>query len=209
MKLLGMDHKEQTKSYYTDRHETAKNIEYCLEFCRWYMEEELETHRWVQLSEDEADRVYADYSDVNRQIITKTSYNFKDKNGNRMVEVHVDSDNHGRLEPFIQASNRHLGGNRSVRSTRTKPLMLWGHDECALHQFTFSKRSWHVDGACQLLPKSSGVALMVSGLQCRELGLGFKGLLTDEVLAKINRNRENQHYLSPSSALLIHGNTKK
>ena len=67
MRKLGMDHKEQQKNYYTDKHESEENITYRLEFIEWYLEKELDAYRWVQMSVDDAQEICCQL-EMNKEI---------------------------------------------------------------------------------------------------------------------------------------------
>jgi hypothetical protein len=54
LKQLGFTYAKNEKCYYTDGHEKAENVRYRVKFIKRYLEHELCTFRWVQLTEDEA-----------------------------------------------------------------------------------------------------------------------------------------------------------
>ena len=61
--------------------------------------------------------------------------------------------------------------------------MIIGQDESSFHQYIFAKKSWKgMKGLSQLVPKSVGEVMMISGYQSREFGLGLGELLTDDVI---------------------------
>ena len=93
----------------------------------------------------------------------------------------------------------------SIRREKNKrPLMLVGHEESTYHQLIFSKKHWKGPSSRNfILPKGVGEILMLSGFVCREVGLGFGGLLTPEIITQINDHRRGTIYIYLSDAILI------
>ena len=57
---LGYDFKERKKSYFTVRHKSKENVSYREEFITKYFKAELNTHRWVHLKEEVAQKMEQD-----------------------------------------------------------------------------------------------------------------------------------------------------
>ena len=106
-----------------------------------------------------------------------------------MREYYVDT--HVVLIQYISVANLHYGGDLSLRRDKSKqPLMMIGQDESTFHQHIFSAKTWKgSSGFNQLLLKSVGELLMISGYQGREFGLGLGSLLTKNITSQVNRGR--------------------
>ena len=117
--------------------------------------------------------------------------------GINMYAYHVDVVNGEMLDHYVIEENRCHGGNRSVRSTSSKPKMIHGHDEVAVQQFCFQKKCWYVNGAARLLPKSNGASIMASGFMSRETGLGMSqgDLLTVVYLYAVSKGKYFSSFL--------------
>jgi hypothetical protein len=85
MKLLGFTYSAQRKNYYVDGHEKPAAIEYRHKFCERYLQNELQTHRWMQVEKEKAEYL------LKKGLVAKDSgyYYFTDDN-QAMVEFHVD-----------------------------------------------------------------------------------------------------------------------
>ena len=57
---FGYEFKERKNSYFTDRHESKENVSYREEFIIKYFKVELNTHRWVHLKEEVAQKMEQD-----------------------------------------------------------------------------------------------------------------------------------------------------
>jgi uncharacterized protein (DUF608 family) len=67
-----------------------------------------------------------------------------------------------------------FGGRRSVRYPDGKMLVVWGHDECIVKQYTLSKKSWiGTNGETAIVPIDEGCGIMISAFQCRKFGFGL------------------------------------
>jgi hypothetical protein len=90
---------------------------------------------------------------------------------------------------------------------------LLGQDESIYRQFIFSKNGWvGAKGEKILRPKDEGHGLMLSAFVSRLWS--FFDILSDQVLpdnvyAKVNARRKNQHYVSTNAAQEINGTTMK
>ena len=83
------------------------------------------------------------------------------------MEFHVDDYN------FVNCDVSPYGGNLSVRMPEgRKPIIIFGQDESIFNQFSHRGRQWTgPTGQRSIMPKSSGVGLMISAFQSREVGL--------------------------------------
>ena len=81
-----------------------------------------------------------------------------------MREYHIDT--HKCLFQFVPECDKMFGASLSIRKDQNvRPLILIGQDESTYHQFIFAKKQWKGPlGQHQLLPKSEGEILMVSGM---------------------------------------------
>ena len=118
-------------------------------------------------------------------------------------EYHIDTNDC--LQGKVLDENIIYGANLSIRrDTTKKPLMIIGQDESSFHQYIFAKKSWKgMKGLSQLVPKSVGEVMMISGYQSREFGLGLGQLLTDDVIKEVNRQRLGTKYLSKNDSKLL------
>ena len=124
-------------------------------------------------------------------------------------EYHIDT--HPVLLNYVDIGNRKYGGNLSVRRDKARlPLMIIGQDESTFHQYIFANKSWKSSsGTNQIMPKSIGDILMVSGYQAREFGLGFGDLLSPDMVSEINKRRDGTEYLSTKDANILYNSVKK
>ena len=130
---LGFRYKERRKGYYVDGHERPATIEYRNKFVKRYLQYEQRMFRWIQITKARSDQL------ANEKIIPENSgYAYNDSNGDMMVEHHVDS-----CSLFQDEMNNEtiFGGNLSVRKPQnSKPLIIWGHDECIFKQYLLTKK---------------------------------------------------------------------
>jgi hypothetical protein len=82
--------------------------------------------------------------------------------------------------------NWDFGGNLSVRfPAGCKPLVSFGHDESIYKQFLITKKTWiGPDGERNIVPKDTGLGVMVSTFQSREFGFGV--VVSEEQLKEVN-----------------------
>ena len=57
MRSLGFQYSVKTKTYYVDGHERPDVVKYRIEFIKRYKKFELQSHRWIQLSETDVDLI--------------------------------------------------------------------------------------------------------------------------------------------------------
>jgi len=100
-----------------------------------------------------------------------------------MVEFHVDD-----CHIFEERENNEtkFGGNLSVRrKKKEKPLLMFGHDECIIKQYTMTgKHGKAPNGAVDLIPKDDAQGVMISMFQSRELG--FRVQINELELTLVN-----------------------
>jgi hypothetical protein len=103
-----------------------------------------------------------------------------------------------------------FGGNVSVRfPVGKKVIFSFGHDECIFNKNSFSSKCWvGCNGERPLVPKDDGTGVMISALQSREFGFGFR-TLTHEELKKVNDVRKGEVYEDSDAALEVCGTEKK
>ena len=89
---LGYEYKERKKSYFTDRHESEKNVRFREEFVTKYFEAELNTYRWVHLKEDVAKKMEAENG------LMGIYHGFLNEQNEKMREYHIDI--HKKLNEF-------------------------------------------------------------------------------------------------------------
>ena len=81
------------------------------------------------------------------------------------IEFHVDD--HDCMQKFANEMYGIYGGNLSVRRPAdSKPLFIFGQDESIFNQFSFCSKQWvGPSGQRSILPKSTGMGLMISSFQ--------------------------------------------
>ena len=206
MRVLGYKYCERKKTYYSDNHEKPENILYRYKFIDRYLSRELKTHRWIQMSKVKYDEMISQ-----GYIINGTGFEYKNsKDENKTYyEFHVDD------HPDFSCSSWHnselavFGGNLSVRKpTDTKPLIIFGQDECIFKQYVFKKKAWHgPNGETALVPKDEGQGLMISAFVSRDYGFGFE--LSSYQLSIINNKRRGESYIDKDAAVLKRGKPTK
>ena len=143
-------------------------------------------HRWIQVPATLAIELEA-----KGEVAKGSGYKY-DSNGVSMVEYHVDSfaaDNE-LLKEMVTTS---LGGNLSVQFPQgSKPLIIFGHDECIFKQFLMPGKQWYgPNRETSVVPKDNGMGVMISAFQSREFGFGLD--LTKEDLVKVNQQRVGRY----------------
>ena len=86
MKLLGFKYEPRKKGYYVDGHEKPATIEYCNSFVKRYLTYERQMYRWIQLTAEESKEM-----EIKGLVTPNSGYKYKNKEGDNMVEYHVDS----------------------------------------------------------------------------------------------------------------------
>ena len=141
-----------------------------------------------------------------KEINLECGYIYSDKHGTRKNEYHVDSFAVTR----VMGNELPFGGNLSVRFPVGKKILFsFGHDECIFNKNSFSSKCWvGCNGERPLVPKDDGTGVMVSALQSREFGFGFRPL-TNEELKKVNELRKVGVYEDVNAALKVFSTAKK
>jgi hypothetical protein len=126
--------------------------------------------------------------------------------GEAMVEYHVDTCN-----LFQERMNKETtyGGNRSVRyDEEGRMLIIWGHDEAIIKQFTLTTKGWvGPNGETAIVPKDDGAGIMLSAFQFREFGFGLQ--MSEQDLALVNEYRKDKNYIDQDAAKEKRGDAKK
>jgi hypothetical protein len=200
MRRLGYKYCARKKSFYVDGHERAEQRFHRKEFTEEYLLRlEPYCHRWLQVSKDELD-LWIDDLDINFDPqYCVCGYHYENENGEDYVEFHVDTNDFVHQE----ASRRYVfGGTTSIRvkDEEFRPIIIFGQDESAFHQFLLKSKNWTgPKGECALLPKSEGMAVMVSAIISRDTGFGLQ--LDSTKLAEINYSRQGKKYTDEVAAL--------
>ena len=134
MQPLGCTFDEPKSCYFTDKHEYSKNKVYRVKHCYGYYALEIDTYRWIQIPEDSVNLLRVLYKKAEKYFPFDTVYTYT-TGGIIMYAYHVDVVGDEMIDQYILEENRYHGGNRSVRSKSSKPKMIHGHDEVAVHQF--------------------------------------------------------------------------
>ena len=95
-----------------------------------------------------------------------TGYKYNDPvTDTECIEFHVDD--HDCMQKFANEMYGIYGGNLSVRRPAdSKPLFIFGQDESIFNQFSFCSKQWvGPSGQRSILPKSTGMGLMISSFQ--------------------------------------------
>jgi hypothetical protein len=186
MTSLGFRYEPCQKGYYVDGHERPATIQYRWDFCKRYLAYEQRMQRWIQVPATLAIEL-----ETKGEVAKGSGYKY-DSNGVSMFEYHVDSfaaDNE-LLKEMVTTS---LGGNLSVQFPQgSKPLIIFGHDECIFKQFLMPGKQWYgPNRETYVVPKDDGMGVMISAFQSREFGFGLN--LTKEDLVKVNQQRVGRY----------------
>jgi hypothetical protein len=96
--------------------------------------------------------------------------------------------------------NLNLEGLTSIRVKGAvfRPIVIFGQDESAFHKYLLKAKNWRgPKGETALLPKSDGIAVMVSS---RDTGFGLH--LDSMNSAKINFSRQGKKYVDEAAAMI-------
>jgi hypothetical protein len=219
MLYIGFKYCEQTNVYYTDRHENDENKQDRGVFSPKHFELERRAHRWIQITAEEAKKLEEEETDnkKKRKLLKHIAHEYtlvEPDHGTviDMREYHIDA--HPTFETYVLAENKKFGGNLSVRKKpHERPVIIIGQDESIYRQFIFSKKGWvGAKGEKVLRPKDEGHGLMLSAFVSRLwsfFDVLSNSVLPDDVRAKVNDRRKNQHYKSMDAAQEINGTTAK
>ena len=203
LRSLGFQYSERKKCYYNDKHESKENIIYRKKFIQRYLEREIYSYRWIQLPI----HVYNKMIDEG-EILNGIGYKFNNENDNNntYIEFHVDDHPSFAHSCYLITS---FGGNLSVKfPLGSKPIIIFGQDECIFKQYAFRKKGWTgPNGERPLMPKDDGQGLMISAFVSREFGFGWE--ITSEQLELVNARRFNTNYNDQKAAIIINGSPKK
>ena len=87
-------------------------------------------------------------------------------------------------------------------------LIIWGHDEAIIKQFTLTKKNWTgPNGETAIVPKDEGAGIMISAFQSREFGFGLH--MSEQELALVNEYRRDKKYQDEEAAKAKRGDAKK
>jgi len=193
MKALGFRYEMRRKGYYVDGHEKPSTVAYRWSFCERYLAYEMRMFRWVQITLEQAKML-----EEKGEIVKGSGYHYLDPLTNtNMVEFHVDT-----CDALLTVgSTGEFGGNLSVRfPAGSKPLIVFGHDECIFKQFLMSKKAWTgPNGESNIVPKDDGLGVMISAFQSREFGFGMP--VTPDQLEEVNFIRREQKYKDEKAAI--------
>jgi hypothetical protein len=138
LRLLGFNYEAQRKGYYVDGHEKPYTVTYRKDFVKKYLMEEVQMFRWIQLEQEEAERL-----EKMGENPKNTGYHYKHPvTGTSMVEFHVDT-----CDFFQRKMNEEnaFGGRPSVRRDKSKKMMIKiGHDEAIMKQYLLTKKNGEV-----------------------------------------------------------------
>ena len=143
-------------------------------------------------------------------IFCGTPYEYYNDEGEKFVEFHIDDNpKFANWTQWPDEDSKQFGGCLSVRMPEgSKPLIIFGQDECIFKQYIFSKKSWvGPEGQTAMTPKEEGQGLMLSSFVSREYGFNYQ--LSKEELATVNKMREGKSYVDRESAELKRGNALK
>ena len=197
MKALGMKYSDRRKNYYVDGHEREDVILSRNIFVKEYLIGEMRMHRWVQLPLEQA---------IHQGLDIESGYHYISESSETFIEFHVDANDVAKK--FGNGMN--FGGNLSVRFPENEKILLsFGHDEVIFNKNAFSNKCWSGPGGEQpLVPKDDGTGIMVSGMQSREFGFGFREITTEE-LYYINKERAGKSYADEKAATKVLGSKLK
>jgi hypothetical protein len=168
MHYLDFSNDKVKKSYYVDGHEKEEQVQHRSKFISTYLSEiEPFMHRWVQMTLANYDKLIQSLICKDEQVISSGHKYWNHVTNEWWMEFHVDDYN------FVNCDVSPYGGNLSVRMPEgRKPIIIFGQDESIFNQFSHRGRQWTgPTGQRSIMPKSSGVGLMISAFQSREVGL--------------------------------------
>ena len=107
----------------------------------------------------------------NGTMFIGTPFEYLDENGVKYYEFHVDdNEEFSDWTDWPDEESRKFGGCLSVRKpSNSKPLIIFGQDECIYKQYIFCKKSWMgPEGQTALVPKDEGQGVMLSSFVSRD-----------------------------------------
>jgi hypothetical protein len=166
---LGFLQDKVKKSYYIDGHEHEHQKKQRSEFTQEYLSHlEPCSHGWVQMSIEKAESIKSSLPANNQLMATGRKY-IDLITGVEWVEFHVDD--HDCIQDYANEMYGAYGGNISIRTPADcKPLVIFGQDESIFNRFLFGSKQWvGPSGERSILPKSTGMGLMISSYQSHEV----------------------------------------
>jgi hypothetical protein len=203
---LGFSYSARKKTFFVDGHERQDVVVRRNEFCKEYLTKiEPRCHRWIQVPKETVEKWKSEKMEFNEKV---KGFSYQSPDGVEMVEFHVD-DQDFLHDVADELGHGIMGGNVSERRPPdTKPLMVFGQDECVFNQFLLSGKQWvGAEGQRALLPKTEGMSLMLSAFQSRETGFGMK--LSALQLDEINEMRRGKNYVDIDAAIAVNGQAMK
>ena len=94
-------------------------------FIKEYLEYELYSYLWVQLSEDDAKIL-----EKEEELLQNIYYKYEDKDGKNMREYHVDSYEKFSSYPLTLSVRR---------NPQLRPIIIIGQDESVFKQYSFGR----------------------------------------------------------------------
>ena len=205
---LGFSYSARKKTFFVDGHERQDVVVRRNEFCKEYLTNiEPRCHRWIQVPKETVEKWKSEKT-LPREFNENVKGFSYQSDGVEMIEFHVD-DQDFLHEVADELGHGIMGGNVSMRRPPdTKPLMVFGQDECVFNQFLLSGKQWvGAEGQRALLPKTEGMSLMLSAFQSRETGFGMK--LSALQLDEINEMRRGKNYVDIDAAIAVNGQATK
>lgn len=86
---LGFKYHTRTKTSYVYGHEDKKNIEHRIQFCKWYLKQEIFAHRRVQIARDKFDQL-VHVGTIQKESLFYEYTVVKETKKIKMVELHVN-----------------------------------------------------------------------------------------------------------------------
>ena len=178
---------------------------YRYKFIDRYLERELRCFRWIQLTE----KKYTELIDEGH-LFNGEPHEYVDNEGMKRLEFHVDDcELFSDWNDWPDEDSKRFGGCLSVRMPEgSKPLIIFGQDECIFKQYIFTKKSWMgPEGQTAMTPKDDRQGLMISSLVSRDYGFNLK--MTTEQMKTVNQKRKGEKYKDIEAAVLKRGNADK
>ena len=136
MTTMGFKYSPKQKSYYVDGHERPEVVSHRKQYVSDYVRNEIRTFRWIQLPENEVNKLEEMWSDFSKNDGYKYVHS---ENGVTMFEYHVDT--HECLDSMVKDTPH--GGYLSVRRDKNKkPLVMCGQDECIYKKYQMNIKMW-------------------------------------------------------------------
>ena len=191
---IQLEYRDRKKSYMTDVHERAAD-DRNKRFLPLEKEMEVLQHKWIQLSLEEAEKLFVAHE--------KTNPNARQDLEPHRVKVEIDGASVDAVEFNVNASSAFeayvesmpMGGSLSARRpSDAPPLVAIGQDEMCRHSHEYTSKCWTHKGAAPIDKKSRGLAVHVSGFVSRAQKIGFGFPLDEATLAAINAHRAGKQY---------------